>query len=103
MARKKIEKTETEVMVEYLTLVSNWKTQLLEFERNAKWKQFNSLKDEILNRLVPMYHETSRRLSILSRAILYRTMKEWIGFCTESNSWDLYEFTIEKADYMMGI
>ena len=57
MRKKKIERTRTEVMVENLTLLADWRSNYIDLYNGAKWKALHDFAEGLKKSLDDLYQD----------------------------------------------
>jgi len=78
MRKKKIERTRTEVMVDTLTTLSDWRVKCETLNTQARWKELHdfreALRHEHLDRL---YQDVTKDLDLSDLLVIKGTIEKW--------------------------
>ena len=99
MARKKkVEKTRSEIMVEVLTKLADWRETYNSLNSNAKWKALHDFSEGLKLDLDHLYQDASKHLDVSDQLVLKGTIENWFPEESKFVVWFFHEFAEYVAE-----
>ena len=99
MARKKkVELTRSEIMVNTLTTLADWRETYNSLNNNAKWKALHDFSERLKHDINEVYQDASKHLDVSDQLVLKGTIEKWFPEESKSVVWFFHEFAEYVAE-----